>query len=80
MRQFVPLTDEMLYQMGGLPGPLVPYRAGLECWHALCDGAGSAATQKAEVAITDNVCDESKAARVAVTAPGSYTSAASACR
>ncbi len=37
MRQFVPLTDDMLYQMGGLTGPLVPYRAGLACWHALMD-------------------------------------------
>lgn len=78
MRQFVPLTDEMLYQMGGLPMPLVPYRAGLECWHEL--GAGTAATQKPEIASTDKVCDESKGTRVAVMAPGSYTSAASACR
>lgn len=35
MRQFVPMTDELLYRAGGPPGRLVPYRAGLECWHAL---------------------------------------------
>ncbi|MBN8885445.1 MAG: hypothetical protein J0I77_06980 [Rudaea sp.] len=35
MRQFVPMTDEMLYRAGGPPCRLVPYRAGLDCWHAL---------------------------------------------
>ena len=35
MRQFVPMSDEMLYRAGGPPGRLVPYRAGLDCWHAL---------------------------------------------
>lgn len=35
MRQFVPMTDELLYRVGGPPGRLVPYRAGLDCWHAL---------------------------------------------
>jgi hypothetical protein len=35
MRQFVPMTDELLYRAGGPPGRLVPYRAGLACWHAL---------------------------------------------
>ena len=35
MRQFVPMTDELLYRAGGPPGRLVPYRAGLRCWHAL---------------------------------------------
>lgn len=35
MRQFVPMTDELLYRAGGPPGRLVPYRAGLHCWHAL---------------------------------------------
>ncbi len=35
MRQFVPMTDELLYRAGGPPGRLVPYRAGLNCWHAL---------------------------------------------
>jgi hypothetical protein len=31
MRQFVPMTDEMLYSAGGPPGPLVPYRFGVPC-------------------------------------------------
>lgn len=35
MRQFVPMTDELLYRAGGPPGRLVPYRAGLACWRAL---------------------------------------------
>lgn len=35
MRQFVPMTDELLYRAGGLPGRLVPYRVGVDCWHAL---------------------------------------------
>ena len=35
MRQFVPMTAELLYRVGGPQGRLVPYRAGLRCWHAL---------------------------------------------
>lgn len=35
MRQFVPMTDELLYRSGGPPGRLVPYRTGVDCWHAL---------------------------------------------
>ena len=35
MRQFVPMSDEMLYRAGGPPGLLVPYRVGFDCWHAL---------------------------------------------
>jgi hypothetical protein len=35
MRQFVPMTDEMLENVDALPGPLVPYRCGLPCWHRL---------------------------------------------
>jgi hypothetical protein len=35
MRQFIPMTDELLYRAGGPPGQLVPYRAGIACWHAL---------------------------------------------
>lgn len=74
MRQFVPLTDEMLYQMGGLPGPLVPYRAGLACAHALVDEAAKTRAR------TEVAADEPKAARPAsATAPAPYTSSASAC-
>ena len=39
MWQFVPLSDDMLYGAGGPPGPLVPYRLGVACWHALSDVA-----------------------------------------
>jgi hypothetical protein len=35
MRRFIPMTDELLYRAGGPPGRLVPYRTGLDCWHAL---------------------------------------------
>lgn len=31
MRQFVPLTDEMLYARNGPPLQLVPYQCGLPC-------------------------------------------------
>ena len=37
MRQFVPMTDELLYEPAQLPQPLVPYRCGLPCWHRLRD-------------------------------------------
>ena len=35
MRQFVPMNDDLLYQPDALPGPLVPYRCGVPCWHQL---------------------------------------------
>lgn len=35
MRQFVPMTDELLNQLGALSGPLVPYHCGIPCLHAL---------------------------------------------
>jgi len=35
MRQFVPMTDDMLEKVDQLPGPLVPYQCGLPCWHRL---------------------------------------------
>lgn len=35
MRQFVPMTDDMLERVDELAGPLVPYRCGLPCWHGL---------------------------------------------
>ena len=35
MRQFVPMTDDMLENAGLLPGPLVPYQCGVPCWHRL---------------------------------------------
>ncbi len=37
MRQFVPMTDDMLENAGQLPGPLVPYQCVCprRCWHRL---------------------------------------------
>ena len=37
MKQFVPLTDEMLYSLVGPPVPLVPYRCGLPCQRELSE-------------------------------------------
>jgi hypothetical protein len=35
MKQFVPMTDDMLYRSDGPPGPFVPYRFDLNCYHGL---------------------------------------------
>lgn len=46
MRQFVPMSDDLLDRPEALPGPLVPYQCGLPCWHQLradgddAEGAG----------------------------------------
>lgn len=45
MRQFVPMTDEMLAQLHTLPGPLVPYHCGVPCLHALRDADRNAANE-----------------------------------
>jgi hypothetical protein len=37
MKQFVAMTDEVLYRSDALPGPLVPYQCGVFCWHQLRD-------------------------------------------
>jgi hypothetical protein len=39
MKQFVAMSDDMLYRADGLPGPLVPYQCGVFCWHQLRDEA-----------------------------------------
>ena len=39
MKQFVPITDELLYGEAGLPAELVPYRCGLPCRHAAAEDA-----------------------------------------
>ena len=40
MRQFVPMTDDMLENIDQLRGPLVPYQCGVPCWHRLRDEPG----------------------------------------
>jgi hypothetical protein len=35
MKQFVPMTDDMLYRSDCPPGPFVPYRFDLNCYHGL---------------------------------------------
>jgi hypothetical protein len=44
MRQFVPMTDDMLENVDRLPGPLVPYQCGIPCWHRLRVEPGRPAT------------------------------------
>jgi len=39
MRQFVPMTDDLLYDRDRLTGPLVPYQCGMRCLHELRDEA-----------------------------------------
>lgn len=39
MKQFVAMTDEILYRLDGPPGPLVPYQCGVFCWHQLREEA-----------------------------------------
>jgi len=29
------MNDDLLYRPDALPGPLVPYRCGVPCWHQL---------------------------------------------
>jgi hypothetical protein len=53
MRQFVPMTDEMLYAPGNVvagnePLRLVPYQCGVPCWHRL--GVESGSTRDADAA------------------------------
>ena len=51
MKQFVAVTDELLYRSDGPPGPLVPYQCGVFCWHQLReDVAASMAAKPAAVA------------------------------
>lgn len=35
MKQFVPMSDAVLFGEAELPGPLVPYQLGIPCHHAL---------------------------------------------
>lgn len=41
MKQFVAMTDEILYRLDGPPGPLVPYQCGVFCWHQLREEAST---------------------------------------
>ena len=35
MKQFIPMTDEMLFDAGQFVGPFVPYRYGVPCAHQM---------------------------------------------
>ena len=39
MKQFVVMSDEVLYCKNGPPGLLVPYYCGIFCWHQLREEA-----------------------------------------
>jgi hypothetical protein len=43
MKQFVAMTDDMLYRSDGPPGPIVPYQCGVFCWHRLREEVAEAA-------------------------------------
>ena len=48
MKQFVAMTDEVLYRSDALPGPLVPYQCGVFCWHQLRDEVRAAGVLPAD--------------------------------
>jgi hypothetical protein len=60
MKQFVAMTDDVLYRPDDLPGPLVPYRCGVFCWHRLREEAGAIQGGPLESA-TRNVGEETAA-------------------
>jgi hypothetical protein len=45
MKQFVPITDDMLFDAENFVGPLVPYRFGVSCARQLRDNERGAADQ-----------------------------------
>jgi hypothetical protein len=56
------MNDDLLYRPDALPGPLVPYRCGLPCWHQLQEepGAGtrldfSSTTRTQDVRVSETV-------------------------
>ena len=52
MKQFVPITDDMLFDAGNFVGPLVPYRFGVACARQLRDGDRSSRDQCATVNVS----------------------------
>lgn len=81
MRQFVPMTDDMLFNAAQLPGPLVPYRIGVQCWHALVEERGTgAAGENAPMPTTTMSLDSMSYALKASAATQCHIAEASACR
>jgi hypothetical protein len=52
MKQFVPITDDMLFDAGNFVGPLVPYRFGVMCARQLRDSERRAMDQCATVNVS----------------------------
>jgi hypothetical protein len=52
MKQFVPITDDMLFDAGNFVGPLVPYRFGVACARQLRDSDRSTMDQCATVNVS----------------------------
>jgi hypothetical protein len=47
MKQFVPITDDMLFDAANFVGPLVPYRIGVMCARQLRESERRAMDQRA---------------------------------
>ncbi len=52
MKQFVPITDDMLFDAGNFVGPLVPYRFGVMCARQLRESERRASDQCATVNVS----------------------------
>ena len=52
MKQFVPITDEMLFDAGDFVGPLVPYRFGVACARQLRENDRGAMDQCPTVSVS----------------------------
>jgi hypothetical protein len=59
MKQFVPITDDMLFEAGNFVGPLVPYRFGVACARQLrdndCRSMDQCATVNVSPGLTPNL-------------------------
>lgn len=57
MKQFVAMTDDVLYRGDGPPVPLVPYQCGVFCWHRLREESQSAELDQAASAVPNRAGD-----------------------
>jgi hypothetical protein len=60
MKQFVAMSDDVLYRQDGPPGPLVPYHCGVFCWHQLHEEAAQTLfADRAQIGVVDRRDDGS---------------------
>jgi hypothetical protein len=57
MKQFVAMTDDVLYRGDGPPVPLVPYQCGVFCWHRLRDESQPSSVDQAPIAVANRAGD-----------------------